>query len=85
MSEKPFLTSKDLSRLMTLEFVHDGKLSYVPRGVGASFDVLESNGLIILESESIDSAKVDAHATVAEKGKRIAAAGMMAMIEELER
>ena len=85
MSEKPFLTSKDLSRLMTLEYVHEGKLSYVPRGIGASFDVLESNGLITLESELIDSHPVDRRTTITEKGKRIAAAGMSAMLEELDR
>lgn len=78
------LTDRDLSRLLALQYVHGGDLSYVPHGVGASFDVLADNELVKLEGELIGGAPVDMHATITDKGRRVAEAGMMAMKEALK-
>ena len=79
------LTDRDLSRLLTLQYVHGGELRHIPHGVGESFDELEQAGVVRLDSEGLaDGSVLATHATITDKGKRVAEAGMIAMREALK-
>lgn len=80
------LTDRDLSRILTLQYVHGGELCHIPHGVGESFDAMEKAELVQIEREEnahgLEALSV--HAEITEKGKRVAEAGMMAMREALK-
>lgn len=79
------MTLTDLSRLMSLQYVHGGALRCIPHGVGESFDALEKAGLVAIErDETVDCYALAFHATITERGIRVVEAGMNAMMKELE-
>lgn len=78
------LTDRDLSRLLTLQYVHGGSLRYV----GELFDKLENAGMVQVKRKEherfFDVPVLSTNATITDKGKRVAEAGMMAMREVLK-
>lgn len=78
------LTDRDLSRLLTLQYVHGGELRHIPHGVGESFDAMGNTELVRIDSEElVDGSVLATHATITDKGRRVAEAGMMAMKEAI--
>lgn len=81
------LTDRDLSRLMTLKYVHGGELRHIPHGVGESFNAMEQASVVQIERKELEGFGVpilETSATITDKGKRVAEAGMMAMRESLK-
>lgn len=81
------LTDRDLSRLMTLQYVHGGRVE--------SGDIVAFSGMRYLEDAGLVSVSTEEYflfgmsigpdvATITDKGKRVAEAGMMAMRETLD-
>lgn len=81
------LTDRDLSRLMTLQYVHGGEILDIQRDARESFHELGKAELVQInreELELIGGPVIYTHATITEKGKRVTEAGMIAMREVLK-